>query len=252
MATDGQSSSRSPTLPPLVLLPGLDGTGRMFAPLCAALEASERALVIAYPTDAPLDGPALLVWVSARLPRGEPYLLVAESFSGPVAMALARAAPPDLAGLVLVTTFCEPPRRPPRWLVHLLLPWLLRLPPPEVALRWLLLGPGAPAALVRTLREALATVRPEVLAQRVREVLAVDARACLSALAIPVLHLQAAQDRLVPARCGRQMAALLPDLTTATLAAPHLLLQRVPQEALEQIRRWWLVHLAPAPRRPGG
>lgn len=237
-------------LPLLVLLPGLDGTGRLFAPLRAVLQAAERAETIAYPADAPLDPTALGAWIAARLPRGEPFLLVAESFSGPLAMALAAAAPPDLVGLVLVATFCESPRRPPRWLVRLLLPWLVRYRPPKLALRWLLLGLDAPRALARDLGAAIDAVAPTVLAQRVRDVLATDARTGLLGVRLPVLYLQAAHDRVVPARCGRGIAALGRGVEVVAVRAPHLLLQRAPAEALARIRGWWWAQPAPAPRRP--
>ncbi|MFH1469140.1 MAG: alpha/beta hydrolase [Pseudomonadota bacterium] len=241
-----------PGLPLLALLPGLDGTGRLFAPLQAALAASEQAVTVTYPEDIPLDEPALLAWVGARLPRREPFLLVAESFSGPVAMAVAASAPPNLLGLVLVATFAEPPRRPPRWCVRLLLPWLFRLPPPAFALRWLLLGPGAPQGLVRGLRDALRAVAPAVLAHRVRQVLATDALAALAAVKVPVLYLEGGKDRLVPARCAQRIAAHLPGLERASIAAPHLLLQRTPKAALARIRAWWRAHSDRARPRPGG
>ncbi|NUN50811.1 MAG: pimeloyl-ACP methyl ester esterase, partial [Candidatus Brocadiae bacterium] len=41
--------------PVLILLPGLDGSGRLFAPLLAALGTGIEARAIAYPPDRALD-----------------------------------------------------------------------------------------------------------------------------------------------------------------------------------------------------
>jgi pimeloyl-[acyl-carrier protein] methyl ester esterase len=73
-----------------ILLPGLDGTGRLFDPLLKELPADLRAEVISYPTDAILDYAALEQFVEAALPRRDPFIIVAESFSGPLAIRLHR------------------------------------------------------------------------------------------------------------------------------------------------------------------
>ncbi|UUZ51553.1 alpha/beta hydrolase [Massilia sp. B-10] len=45
----------------------------------------------------------------SRLPPAEPYFLLGESFSGPVAIALAAERPPMLLGLILSCTFARNP-----------------------------------------------------------------------------------------------------------------------------------------------
>ena len=47
----------------LVLLPGMDGTGDLFAGLASALPSSFQPIVVAYPKDKPLSSSALLVTV---------------------------------------------------------------------------------------------------------------------------------------------------------------------------------------------
>src|SRR6266567_2475238 len=79
----------TPPLPMLVLLPGLDGTGKLFAAFVRALGAGVESRVIGYSPDEPLGYEELEPQVRAALPRDRPYVLLGESFSGPIAMRIA-------------------------------------------------------------------------------------------------------------------------------------------------------------------
>lgn len=216
-----------------VLLPGLDGTARLFQPLIEALGAD--ALPVAYPPDQPLGYDELLPYVRARLPE-RPFVLVGESFSGPLAIRLAADPPRHLRGLVLVATFARRPLPIPRWVARLVSPMVSRLPPPALLLRWLLLGADAPAPLVAELQAAIRAVAPAVFSRRCLEILAVDVRDDLARVDRPALYLQAARDRLVGPRCLAALRAARPALQVASLDAPHLALQRAPDEAARRLR----------------
>jgi hypothetical protein len=58
---------------PLVLLPGMDGTGVLFAPFIAALGPGYRVIVVTYPTHEPLGYEALLPIARAVLPEDGPF-----------------------------------------------------------------------------------------------------------------------------------------------------------------------------------
>lgn len=77
----------------LILMPGMDGTGELFAPLIGALGSSIESIVVRYPTDQPLTYSELFPQVRAALPRSGPFVLLGESFSGPLALMLAAEAP---------------------------------------------------------------------------------------------------------------------------------------------------------------
>jgi pimeloyl-[acyl-carrier protein] methyl ester esterase len=98
----------------------MDGTGELFAPLVAALGDAAVPLVIAYPPDQVLGYAALTEWVRARLPCDRPYVLLGESFSGRVAIALAASRPPGLLGLILSCSFSRNPTPFLRPFKHLL------------------------------------------------------------------------------------------------------------------------------------
>ncbi|WP_437619060.1 alpha/beta fold hydrolase [Sorangium sp. So ce1151] len=220
----------------LLLLPGLDGTGALFAPFLEALPADIAPEVVSYPADRALDYDALEALVAERLPADGPYALLGESFSGPLALRLACRRPGGLVGVVLVATFVTNPV----WLVpslarHLVGAWLFRRRPPAFVARRYLVGAGASAAWLERFAANAETVDPAVMAARVREVLTVDARALLQRCAAPLLYLGAAGDALVPPRVLRELCRLRPDLECATVEAPHLVLQLAPEESARAV-----------------
>jgi pimeloyl-[acyl-carrier protein] methyl ester esterase len=93
----------------IVLLPGMDGTGKLFAGFVAALGDAARPVVVAYPTDSQLDYRQLIDVARTFLPLGEPFVLLGESFSGPIAIALAAERPAGLFALVLCCSFAPNP-----------------------------------------------------------------------------------------------------------------------------------------------
>ena len=80
----------------VLLLPGMDGTGELFAPFIAALGCEFATLVVTYPTHASLDYAELETIARAAIPQDGAYVIVGESFSGPIAIALAAQATPNL------------------------------------------------------------------------------------------------------------------------------------------------------------
>ena len=69
----------------IVLLPGLDGTGELFKPFIDSLPPGIEPILVSYPPKEKLGYGELSDYVMSRLPKDEEYLLVGESFSGPIA-----------------------------------------------------------------------------------------------------------------------------------------------------------------------
>jgi len=93
-----------------VLLPGLDGTGEQFGPLVDALRPDVPTVVVRYP-NAPLGYDALQQIAASALPRDGKYIVLGESFSGPIAISLAAQSPRGLLGCILCASFVRTPRR---------------------------------------------------------------------------------------------------------------------------------------------
>jgi pimeloyl-[acyl-carrier protein] methyl ester esterase len=220
----------------LVLLPGMDGTGELFSEFVAALDGRFDTETVRYPTERRLSYFELEGFVRAACPISGPFMLVAESFSTPLAITYAASNPANLEGLVLCAGFATSPvRRWRRFLGLLLSPLMFRVPMPELAAAFWLVGPDAPPSLLASIRTVISTVRPKVLAARFRAVLGCNVRAELSQVAVPVLYIQAKQDRLVSASCLEELRRIKPQMAVAALEGPHLLLQREPRRAAEAI-----------------
>lgn len=211
----------------LVLLPGLDGTGLMFQPLLALLPPSWRTVVVSYPADPDVGYDGLTELAERALPPQGRLVVLGESFSGPIAMRLAAAQPQRVQALVVCCSFVRNPR-PALARLDALLDWLPARAPSRLA-EAALLGSGASADVRGLLAQALARVPADVMRARLRMVMRVDASLALSAMTAPVLYLQAAQDRLVPAAAARDIQRLQPRTVVHSLPGPHGLLQAQPE-----------------------
>jgi pimeloyl-[acyl-carrier protein] methyl ester esterase len=215
----------------LVLLPGMDGTGILFEPLLEALPKSISPIVVTYPYDMPLSYSELLTRVEVKLPSSEPFILLGESFSGPLALRIAAACPPGLKGVVLSASFARNPVRFfPRVCSPLIRPSLFY----SLPLRALLGGYSA-SPLLQLARRANEMVTPQVLAARARAAVEVDAEDVLAVYNYPILYLAGSRDRVVRKHNYARMKKINANVRVVILSAPHLLLQAAPKEAAKEI-----------------
>ena len=125
---------------PLILLPGLHGTDELYDRFLNALPAWLVPRIIVYPRDRTLGYDDLLPFVEERLPEGR-FALMADSFSGPLAVTIAARYPDRIVRLILSSTFVSSPIlplfRPLRPLVHAVLIGSLTI---RFAVRFLLLN----------------------------------------------------------------------------------------------------------------
>jgi alpha-beta hydrolase superfamily lysophospholipase len=94
----------------LVFLPGMDGTGYLFKDVIDHMSGSDYQIV-SFPVDTNQDYQTLISYVKNKLPD-EDYVLIAESFSGPIAAELAKDK--EMSGLkavIFVATFLSSPNR---------------------------------------------------------------------------------------------------------------------------------------------
>jgi pimeloyl-[acyl-carrier protein] methyl ester esterase len=213
----------------ILILPGMDGTGKLLFDFMAALPDQMRREVSQYLTDVVLSYDQLANLVRSMCEDSVPFVLLAESFSTPLAIRIAAENPANLQGLILCAGFVRSPVRGVKcWLASMLAPALVSVPIPEAAIRSWLLGRDATSTLVSAAREAISSVKPAVLSARLRAVLACDVRPDLRKVKVPLLYLQARHDRLVSPRCLEEIRVIRPEIRVVVVDGPHFLLQREP------------------------
>ncbi|MEM1262931.1 MAG: alpha/beta fold hydrolase [Pseudomonadota bacterium] len=221
----------------LVLLPGMDGTGELFSPFVSELPGTIEATVIAYPLNTFLDYADLTAYVRERLPTDEPYVVLGESFSGPIAIKLAAEQPSGLVGLILCCTFARNPK-------PLLAPfqgltgWFSIKKVPLSLTGLTLLGSAASQERKADLQRALDKVDDAVLTGRLKAIARIDVTGELKTIRVPVLSLSGTNDRLVSRASVDHIRRHLPTMQAAALAAPHMVLQTQPKQAVAEIVRF--------------
>lgn len=169
--------------------------------------------------------------IELALPRIErPTILVAESFSGPLAIRLA-ARTTQVRGLLMVASFARAPRlaRLSAALPRALLRAGLALPAPRWAVESAMLA-GADTELVSLAASTIASVPADTRARRLAAVAGVDDRETLASLRIPVLWARATRDRLVERAHADEARTLGASVEVRDVEGPHLLAQAQPAD----------------------
>jgi len=220
----------------LVLLPGMDGTGILFTRFVAALEYEFNTLIVSYPRQTVLSYSELERIVRSVIPETEPFVLLAESFSSPIAIRIAANPPENMKGVVICAGFASSPLRGARRLAALAFaPIVLQFTPPGGVLRSLLIGrKGEPSSLA-LVREALEGVKPKVLISRLRLVLNCDERTNLQRVRVPILFIRPTVDRVVASAVYDEFLRSNPVVQMVEIDGTHLILQTNPKQCAEKI-----------------
>jgi pimeloyl-ACP methyl ester carboxylesterase len=232
---DGHELATRQERPLLVLLPGMDGTGDLFEPFVRAVDNRFDTKIVRYPTHERLGYEELTDLVASELPLQRPFVLLGESFSGPVAISIAARKPKYLVGLVLCCTFAKNPLPTFAALGRI----VLRLPLPRPPLRLIEFALAGnerlPGELRHTLHDSLAKVSIGALRTRAKAALYVNAESELRRLTVPTIYLRATRDRVVGKHIAKQMQEQLSSLRIVDFDAPHFLLQTKPNEAAHAV-----------------
>ena len=211
--------------PVLVLLPGLDGTGKLFTEFLRVLDPGIGTIIVSYPNEVPMNYDELETLVSAALPADRPFFLLGESFSGPLAIRIAARRPASLMGLLLCVTFAS---NPFPWAGAWARPLAAYLPLKSLP-RWirapLMWGSASPNRAPRQSERAMAQVSAAVIRHRIAALLAVDEISSLPKISVPALVLCATRDRVVSEAATRRIMRGIAHAQRVDIEGPHLLLQ---------------------------
>jgi len=209
---------------PLVLVPGLDGTGLLFYRQVPFLERRFQVATHRLRDDATRIEELvadLHLRVEVVAPGGEPVTLVGESFGGALSLSYALAHPERVARLVIVNSFPYFGPQARLWLGYHLLrstPWgMMRLVRQMTA--WRMHSPHTGREEIRRFHQLMRATTRNGYLSRLRMLRQYDVRSQLPRIQVPVLYLASDRDHLVPSvEQARLMASLTPHATMRVLA----------------------------------
>ena len=211
----------------LVLLPGMDGTGGLFSPLLRALSEFDCE-VISLPQTGDQDYSSITKQVRDKLPE-EDFVLVAESFSGPIGAALAKEGRANLKGIIFVATFLSAPSKLLLAFTKFLpLKLLSRLPFSAFFHKALFLGSGASNELIDLFQSTVGSLPSSLIRARLSAMYSLSYDP--EVIDLPVAYIQAASDKLVPPKKAVEFSCSFTNIIFETVEGPHFLLQAKPTE----------------------
>ena len=220
--------------PTLVLLPGLDGTGRLFEPIIPLLRPLFEVVVVTYPD---LDSFSDYVECAKRqLPSTPGFSLVAESLSGPVALALMAERNNQIGPSVLAATFARSPLAELTRMANYIPEHMFSIG----ALNDFCMDVYTMDAEDMSETQPLPINVTEqldgtLLKNRISIMSRIDVSALLPEIKIPILYLQAQRDNIVSGSHAIMLQQSLADFNVASIDAPHLVLQTQPKRCVELI-----------------
>jgi len=204
---------------PIVLLPGLHGTRELLKDLSDQLSLHRTTRPLDYPRDQRFAYAELAAFVRTCVPDC-PYVILGESFSGPIAIEIA-ATDSRVRGLVLASSFARHPLPAQLAFFGGFAAWT-----PKWIVAKALLGRGAAPDIKAQLSGTLADFlrEREVVSTRVKELLRVDKRDRLEQVKCPVLCLRGRRDWLVRRKSVEVIANAIPNCEVHLLDASHMVL----------------------------
>jgi pimeloyl-ACP methyl ester carboxylesterase len=222
-------------------MPGLDGTGKLFAPIIPLLKPQFDLLFVTYPD---LNSFADYIdCAQSQLPDAPGFSLLAESFSGPVAMALLAQHPEPVGPSVIAASFVRSPLTTLTRMANYIPDQMFSI--------------GALSDFCLDVNEVenedFSETQPlplnvteqidgELLKHRISVFSRIDVSALLPEVRVPILYLHALRDRITSDHDAQMMQNFLPDVNRVDIDGPHLLLQNQPQLCAELI----IKHIKPA------
>ncbi|CAM3139544.1 Putative aminoacrylate hydrolase RutD [Arthrobacter ulcerisalmonis] len=236
----------SGTTPPLIMIPGMQCTAAMFAPLQAELQRTLPGTRIS----THVAGESSLTAAVASLARSitEPAVLVGHSLGGTVAMATARAHPELVAGMALLCSNPNPPRLDQQQLWH---------EETEAATHGLVeervngiverlvggerfLSPNELASVTGICRAMVTETGPQGLINQLGiQKSRVDERPGLREFEGPVLSVVAAEDQLIPLPIATETAFYARKGRNEVIhGVSHMAPLTTPEKVASQLTRW--------------
>ena len=220
----------------LILLPAFDGTGSMFHALVKELGNAFETTVISYPGSGPQDYSTLTDGIRKQIHETADYVVLGESFAGPIVYQVAVRDAEKCKGAIFVATYLTNPNPLVLKILTAMPPLLLSffLSRPSMV-RALSLSREADDAVAKAIAKNFRSVNPNAIRQRLMAIANLDT-APTQELTIPCLCIQATKDKLVPEHKLIDLKRVCRSLDVRQVAGGHFILQEAPGDAAELVR----------------
>ena len=217
----------------IFLLPGFDGTGLLFDPVAEAFGYRCRTTVLPFQDEVTLED--YVRSVSDRLPKHH-VVLLAESFSGPIALSLLARYPGRFEAAIICSGFARSPFGSllglSRWITE---SFLGSNPLQNLLLNKFCAIDDVPFAVQQAVLNVEELVPPQVIKTRFNMIAGLNVSSLLSRISAPVLYMRAMKDKLVSSQLREELFENIPQICMKEINGPHLLLQSEPIECADAI-----------------
>ncbi len=216
----------------LVLLPGLDGTGKLFKPLMKTFQNSTDIQIISYNNQKKQSYGELVKYVLDNLPKDD-FVLVAESFSGFIAYQIGLKKPKNLKHIILVATFLQNPRPKLLKLLNIIPVNLFSISLSKLIIRKFFLG-DINNETIDLFQKVIKEIPPEVLKYRLNLIKNLTILN-QEKIQIPITYIQASNDQLVLANSLDSWLKVCSNIEVYKVKSKHFILQIIPQKSADII-----------------
>jgi pimeloyl-[acyl-carrier protein] methyl ester esterase len=213
--------------PYLCLLPGLDGTGLLFKPLLESLDGRCEFLIIRH--SRANNFLELVEEIEDQLPKNRKISLIAESFTGPVAIEIIARKNFDIGASVLCATFCTSPFLQLVSLAEFLPNFAFQFTAlKKLALNIFGMDSNTESRVKLDVHQIIESEDPYLIKKRLHILKSIDVTDQVRNVLVPILYIRASRDRVISNQLGQRMIDGLPYVEVTEVSGPHLILQSEP------------------------
>jgi len=224
--------------PTLVLLPGFDGTGKLFDGLINELGNNFNIVAINYCEEVTIE--AYLTCINEKIGQNKQVILLAESFSGPIALHFITNHSDKIKCCIFSTSFSKTPFLS-LCKAAVFLPdiFFQSTALQKIAIKYYCYGKYFTNHLGERTLKAINSISANTVKKRLKLLCTQQSHKLIKDknhnIFMPCLYLQASEDKIVRKSLASDLCNALPNVNKVTINGPHLLLQTKPKECASAI-----------------
>lgn len=222
----------------LVLLPGFDGTGELFDDLVDELNEYFEVIIVHYSEEVTIED--YIACINAKIKHRDKIILLAESFSGPIALHFIANHSEKIQYCIFSTSFSKTPFlslcKAADFLPHI---FFKNTTLQKIAIKHYCYGKYLTDLLEERTLKAINGISTNTIKKRLKLLCTQQSHKLIKDknhnFFMPCLYLQASEDKIVGKPFSGDLCNALPNISKIIINGPHLLLQAKPKECARAI-----------------